>query len=246
MPFDVDRPGAYFADDDSNLPPANIVMVNRENGHAHLAYLLSSPVHKHSFARKRPLDFFAAVERGFTNRMGADKFFTGLILKNPAHTDWHVEWRRDQPYTLAELDDALFDRDKRFDPRVEVQWGAGRNVTTFDELRAVAYREVLKFKRSDGDLQQFTARLGDIANGINRQFKVPLAPSEIRATVRSVSKWTWRRFSDEGRSRWASRRGKFGMAKRWAGHVAESSTKPWEALGISRRTYYRRKTAGAA
>ena len=32
--------------------------------------------------------------------------------------------------------------------------------------------------------------------------------------------------------------------KRWAGHVAESTTKPWLAMGISRRTYYRRKAEG--
>jgi hypothetical protein len=31
------------------------------------------------------------------------------------------------------------------------------------------------------------------------------------------------------------------MTKRWAGHVAEFTTKPWEAMGISRRTYYSRK-----
>lgn len=38
-----------------------------------------------------------------------------------------------------------------------------------------------------------------------------------------------------------SRKGKAGNAVKWAGHVAESTTKPWEALGISRRTYYRQK-----
>jgi hypothetical protein len=36
-------------------------------------------------------------------------------------------------------------------------------------------------------------------------------------------------------------RGKRGNQKRWAGHKSERKAKPWEALGISRATYYCRK-----
>ena len=41
-----------------------MIMVNRENGHAHRAYRLETPVAKHSKARLKPLQFLAAVERG--------------------------------------------------------------------------------------------------------------------------------------------------------------------------------------
>ncbi len=241
MPFDVDHAGAYFADDDANLPPANVVMVNPMNGRAHLAYLLAKPVHKYDAARRDPINYYAAVERGFTRRLGADPFYVGLIQKNPVHADWAVEWRRDEPYTLDQLDDWLFERDKRFDPTAREQFGVGRNCTTFDELRAFAYREVLEFKSEGASLADFQKRLEAVALGINRQFQVPLPFSEIRATAKSVSKWTWGRFSPERFSKIQSHRGKIGMAKRWAGHVAESTTNPWEALGISRRTYYRKK-----
>jgi len=33
------------------------------------------------------------------------------------------------------------------------------------------------------------------------------------------------------------------MANRWADHESVSTAKPWEALGISERTHYRRKRA---
>ena len=132
MSFDYDRPGGYFADDDANLPPANVVMVNPMNGRAHLAYLLKTPVHKYDAARDKPRQYYAAVQRGMTNRMGADKQYTGLIAKNPAHGDWGVEWRRNDPYTLDELDGALFEVDKRFDTSTKgdpILYGFSRNVT---------------------------------------------------------------------------------------------------------------------
>lgn len=239
MLFDVDRPGAYFADQDANLPRANVVAVNRANGHAHLDYLLATPVARHQMARLKPLEYFAAVQRGFTNRLGADKHFVGLMVKNPLHSEWLVEWRRDEPYTLDELADWLFDHDTRFDPRPEAQFGAGRNVTTFDDLRAFSYREVLKFKRARRDVTAFAARLEAVAIGINHQFQRPMAYSEVRAIAKSVARWTWRRFSPEQFSEIQRSR----IARRWAGHTSVSSTMPWLDLGISRATWYRRQAA---
>jgi hypothetical protein len=183
---DVDRPGAYYADSDANLPPANIVMVKRENGHAHLSWLLASPVLKLDYGHKRPIDYYRAVQRGMTNRMDADKQFGGLMLKNPLHPDWLVDWRHDRPYTLDELNDWLFNSDKRFEPRAQAdtQWDAGRNIIIFDDLRAIAYREVRQFKRHSQNREQFRSRLAAIADGINLQFHTPLDAHEIRAIVR--------------------------------------------------------------
>jgi hypothetical protein len=56
--------------------------------------------------------------------------------------------------------------------------------------------------------------------------------SDIRATVKSVSKWTWARFSLEQFSRIQSER----VKSRWAGHKAS----PWVELGLSRASYYRK------
>ena len=84
----------------------------------------------------------------------------------------------------------------RPDATVETTFGAGRNCSVFDELRKIAYREVLGFKRS-GNLDTFRDRLERVALGINLQFPEALKLSEVRAIARSVARWTWRHFSHE-------------------------------------------------
>jgi hypothetical protein len=239
MTHDIDAAGAYFAHYDANLPPPNVIMVNQKNGHAHSAYLLANPVARHSASRLEPLRYFAAVERGVARRIGADRHYAGLIAKNPIHTDWRVEWRREDPYSLPELADWLFERDMRPDPTPETTFGAGRNVTVFDELRQIAYREVRQFKANGESIDAWRARCEKLALALNLQFPRAMVLSEVRAIAKSVAKWTWKHFSVERFSALQA----FRARKRWVGHVAESSTKPWEALGISRRSYYRKKAA---
>jgi hypothetical protein len=200
MLHDIDQPDATFAHADADVPQPNIIIMNPANGHAHSAYLLASPVARHRAATLAPLRFYAAVERGIARRIGADRHYAGLIAKNPLHTAWKVEWRRDQPYTLAELAEALHADNMRPDPTLPCTLGAGRNVMLFDELRGLAYREALKFKRADpgaSGLAAFRMRLNAIALGINRQFPLALPLSEIRAIGRSVAKWTWPRFTPQ-------------------------------------------------
>jgi hypothetical protein len=241
MPHDIDRPDAYFAHDDANLPPPNVIAINPENGHAHSAILLANPVARHSASRVEPLRFFAAVERGFARRLGADRRYTGLIAKNPLHPDWRVEWRREEPYTLPELADWLFQPDIAPDIGPEATHGAGRNCTIFEGLRRIAYREVRAFKRN-GSFYMFRARLEQLALDINIQFPEALGLVEVRAIAKSVAKWTWRNLSEEKLSALQRHRANI----RWNGHVSAEKTKPWEAHGISRRTWYRRKRRGTA
>ena len=243
MLHDCDRADAANAYGMAGVAEPNILMVNPANGHAHSAYLLSSPVARHPQARSHPLRFFAAIERGITRRVGADSAYAGLIAKNPLHPHWDVEWRRNEPYSLAELADGLSREDMR--PQYGRDSGAGRNVTLFDTLRTTAYREVMDFKRAGKSAAEYRQRLEAIALQINQQFAQPLPPSEVRSTLRSVVEWTWSKFSPLGFSVRQSARGKRGAMKRWEGHVAESTLKPWVARGISERTYYRRKKLGS-
>jgi hypothetical protein len=240
MPHDIDRADAYFAHRDGCLPQPNVIAINPDNGHGHSAILLATPVARHSASRVGPLRFFADVERGFARRLGADRRYPGLILKNPLHPGWRVEWRREEPYTLPELADWLFKRDLASDISPGTTLGAGRNCTVFDELRQIAYREVLAFKRN-GSLETFRSRLERVAIGINTQFPLALGMAEIRAIAKSVARWTWRHFSVEKFS--ALQRHRINI--RWRNHISAEKTKPWESLGISRATYYRRKRVGA-
>jgi hypothetical protein len=156
---------------------------------------------------------------------------------------------------LQELLDWLWKSDMAPERLVETT-GAGRNVVIFDHVREVAYREVLKFKRDGLDLDVFRRRCEEVAGQVNQQFvgyvcrkqdgsrnEGQLHQREIKSIAKSVARWAWRHFSLGKFSAIQSARGKRGNQKRWADHRAASKPKPWEGLGISRATYYRRKKA---
>jgi primase-like protein len=128
----------------------------------------------------------------------------------------------------------------RPDLTVETTLGVGRNCIVFNELRAIAYREVREFKRSRS-VDMFQARLEHVALGINLQFPQALKLGEVRAIAKSVARWTWRHFDDETFRARQSFLGKRANAKRWAGHVSSEKARPWVTEGISRATWYRRR-----
>jgi hypothetical protein len=252
MLHDIDRRGAYLAHEEANLPPPNAIIINPANGHGHSACLLANPVAKHDMARYEPLKYFAAIERGYRRRLGADRGYQGFIAKNPLHSYWEVEWRRVEPYTLEELESYLFFADMAPDPSLRETMGAGRNVILFDELRGYAYTEVRHYKRQGRTQEQFRKRIEDVGLQLNQQFETyksdgkggkvnvgPLPPHEVRSIAKSVSRWTWKHFTEEKFRNVQSKRGIAGNKKRWGGHVSANKTKPWEALGMSRATYYR-------
>jgi Replicase family/Primase C terminal 1 (PriCT-1) len=239
--FDVDRRGAELACREAILPQANLTMANPENGHAHIGFLLKFPVLNFAGSRSSPLHFYAAVERGIRRRLEADPGYSALVVKNPLHQSWRVIWGPSASYTLGDLESWLFEADTRPEPTVAEITGTGRNCTIFDDVRGVAYGEILKFKRAGGTLEAWRARCEALARGSNRQFQRPLPYSEVRSISKSIARWTWRRFSDAALSERQSILGKRGMASRWAGHLSAEETQPWKQDGISRATWYRRK-----
>jgi alpha-beta hydrolase superfamily lysophospholipase len=79
LSFDVDRDEAYRAAEDANLPAPTIISANPENGHALLSYLLDVPVHRFPSSSRRPIDYLADVQRGYTRRLEADRSFNGIV-----------------------------------------------------------------------------------------------------------------------------------------------------------------------
>ncbi|WP_205466205.1 primase C-terminal domain-containing protein, partial [Klebsiella pneumoniae] len=71
-------------------------------------------------------------------------------------------------------------------------YGLGRNVNLFEDLRQYAYRTVLNFKKIS-TLEKFENELLLKAQGLNTfcNPQNPLQYKEIKATVRSVARWTW-------------------------------------------------------
>jgi hypothetical protein len=90
--------------------------------------------------------------------------------------------------------------------------------------------------------------LQEKANELNRNldFTAPLSFAELRGIIKSVARFTWRNFSLERFSEIQSKRGIRGMASRWVGRTSLDESRPWEADGISRRTWFRRQKAASA
>jgi hypothetical protein len=212
--FDLDYPGGGMKWDDEGLDPPNWAAINGENAHAHLAYGLRTPVLVEGLnARDAPMRYLAAVESCMRERLEADPGFTGLITKNPAHPTWKVLRGTLHLYELRELAEKLGGVEK-YKPkgRAPEQIGLGRNVSLFDRLRLWSYKTVLKYK-AEGGLAGWNAWISSANNRaleFNGEFHYPLDSREVWWIAKSVSKWTWRNFSEAGRSEWASRKGRAG------------------------------------
>lgn len=234
--FDLDHDDSYFIPDERGCPDPHFISVNRLNGHAHVGYLLDQAVTKHEKSRRAPIELYEDVERGLSRRMGADPAYKGLLCKNPTHPHWETHWQAQRAYDLVRLADCLDKKDKKKSPGVVI--GFGRNCSIFDRLRKIAYSEVLAFKKEGRSEESFRQVMEGDALRINGRFAMPLMNAEARGIARSVSKWVWQRFSLKKFSEIQSKR----VSKRWEGKETLVKTMPWEAEGISRRTWYRRQT----
>lgn len=202
--FDVDQPLAAMAWDAAGLPPPTWTAQNPENGHAHIAYALSAPVAKSDAARLKPLRLLARIQHAMTDALSADKGYVGLITKTPNHESWRTTVWRPEPYSMDELRDYLPDNlelPRRIKKSEAI--GIGRNVSLFESLAAWSYRQRLNYT----DQQTwFTACLSH-AEALNT-FATPLEFNEIKATAKSVAKWTWTHITETGLRDWHSRKGR--------------------------------------
>lgn len=238
--FDIDAPVAALAWERANLPPPNWIAVNPDNSHAHCGYLLEVPVVTSPAGHDKPLRYAAAIENAYRLKLQADPGYAGLICKNPLHERWRNWFLHDHAYSLDELTEWVsLAKPAR---ATEENVGLGRNITLFDTLRSWAYSMVLIYKSANATPDLWFRALLHEAEGINSRFPTLLPYPEVRSLAKSVAKWTWRVFTQHAFSEIQRVR----ALKRWseAGSDSAEHTKPWELLGISRRTYYYRKKAG--
>jgi hypothetical protein len=239
---DIDRTGAADAWRTARLPPPNMAMTNPANGHAHLAWLLAVPVSGDPSAKS--FRFLAAIESAYRRRLNADAAFCMYgQVKNPLHADWHTlrifNTLRfaNAAYSLRELAAPLEPSEMKpatkRKPKRKRETGLSRNVTVFDELREFAYGVVLDFKAFD-DRDAYLDQLFDHAEKLNG-FRTPLPASALRSIVKSVAKWTWRKFSEKQFEKLQSWRANH----RWKDHVTAAERA--DAAGVSRATLYRQE-----
>src|SRR6478672_13149745 len=237
MVFDLDHTASYFQPEERHFLEPNFIAVNRKNGHAHVGYCLADPVSAGAKSSDKALSFFQDVERGIRKRLGGDPSYQGFLCKNPCHTNWEVDWQAVRPYDLHRLNDCLDKKDKIKPRKGHECDGFGRNCTLFNDLRKISYSEALKFKKDNRTFAEFAQFVEGASLALNLQFPVPLHVAEAKGVARSVAKWIWPRFDVEKFSRKQSLR----VSKRWEKVQTLVQQKPWEADGVSRATWYRRR-----
>jgi len=238
--FDLDYPAASIGWETANLPEPTIIAVNPANAHAHLFYGLQTPVSTSPNAREKPRRYAEAIARAMRAKLKADPGYAGYLAKNPFHPVWRTLWRSNL-YDLNYLAEwvALDDKAIRPDPDLS---HLKRNSTLFELLRRWAHRQVLAFKRAGRSFEQWQTYVLDQAEAINISAfpHDPLPYSEVKSTAKSVAKWAWAHFTEAAFSAIQAARGRKGGRPRTTARGGE----PWQTLGISRPTWYRRRKAG--
>ncbi|AZM57346.1 hypothetical protein DMA15_36310 [Streptomyces sp. WAC 01529] len=171
-------------------PVPNAVVENPVNGHAHAVWALEA-VTRTEYARRKPLAYAAAVTEGLRRALDGDAAYSGLMTKNPLHTDWSTEWLHGGLHTLGGLEEALdgymppsrWRETKRFRTNIT---GLGRNCSIFETARTWAYREV---RHHFGSPDTLHAAIHAEVNTRNAQFAEPLPAVEARGIANSIHRW---------------------------------------------------------
>jgi len=191
--LDIDCEAAALAWEEIGLPPT-ITVINPENTHAHLMYELKAPVSFSDKSRSKPRDYFKSVERGLIQTLGADTGYSGLMTKNPISDRWRVDYNNGQ-FSLGEIAEysGMCSSSKQ---RVKEEYCEGRNSSLFHAVRHWAYYQVKEYVI-------FEAWSGAVLDKCKKEndFTPALPYSEVKATAKSIAKWTWRHRHELGNNK---------------------------------------------
>lgn len=211
LAYDCDYAGALEFIGDNHLPVPNLAAINKKDGRSHLFYGLEAPVCTTQNGRDKPKQLLRALNYALNDSLKADDGYSQFISKNPLRNElWDVFEINKNLYSLNELHE-YFNLPSKTPYKAKII-GVGRNVTLFENARRWAYRQVLGY-RVTGNRKGFFAAVLEHCESFNTEnFPTPLAHVEVKATAKSISKWTWEkytaRWTDEEFSQVQSRRGK--------------------------------------
>ncbi|BAD95583.1 replication initiation protein [Rhodococcus opacus] len=213
--LDVDDDQAQWAARNADLPDPTVMTINPATEHAHLWWLLESPVYTLQAARQGPLRLYDRVNQGLiASVVGADQGYAQQLTQNPIHPHWTTVWGPSDPYSLKGLAKALGDRfpaPPDYGRKTQVRTETGRNVELFDRTREWAYREIRKqnypsitvWRQMVTDFTALTNFTLDANDGIG-----PMSRAEAEQIGKSVAHWTHRTFTAAEFSKIQARRGK--------------------------------------
>lgn len=201
--FDLDHSNALIWED-KGLPAPNLIVRNCQSGHSHLYYAIP-PVCTTESARSKPIAYMKAVYEALAVHLNADTdFHSGPVAKTPGHPWWLTHELHSHVYELGELADYV-------ELAMSSPWGKGpqldeishsRHCILFEHLRYYAY-SIVNRERKKGSFTTFTRLLESYAYNRNNfqrlGFSEDLPLSSLRATVKSVTRWTWDRYKGDSR-----------------------------------------------
>lgn len=206
--FDIDRPVCPDSIRNDNLAPEPTVFVrNPKNGHAHLFYLLKTPVHQNSHSSQKAVQFAAAVEYGLAIKLDADMGYIGLLAKNALHADWEVLHTVPQAYELHELAESVDTTALNTPLKERLNYGLSRNCSMFEEVSKWAYKAI---RQGWPDYNQWHKAVLSRTEMLNRQLEKPMEYAEYKHIAKSIAKWTHANFSKQGFSERQARVGALG------------------------------------
>lgn len=210
--YDIDRPtDPYEIRHDRLAPEPTIFVSNPKNRHAHLFYLLKTPVHQNANSSQKAIQFASAVDCGLAMKLDADLGYAGLLAKNALHRDWEVLYTVPTAYELHELAECVDTTLLNSLAKKPLEYGLGRNCIMFDDLRQWSYKAI---RQGYPVFEQWYNAVLQRAEMINARFEQPLAFNELKHIAKSVAKWTNQHFSAQGFIDWQSNNGKLsGIAR---------------------------------
>lgn len=223
----------------SGTPLPNLLIENPENGKAHLLFHLQTPIYTTDASRTKPIMYANAILKRLQTLFDADVGYSGLITKNPLSKEWRAYTLRSKPYSLNELAQNLdlSWKDAKKPILKDEAIGLGRNCYVFHMARHWAYVEIRKYRGST-----YTSWMDCVLShcqSLNNGLTDPMSYNEVKGIAKSISRYCWKKdaycyqeFIDR-----QTRKGKLGGRPK----TVTADGNPWDILGISRSTFYRKR-----
>ena len=215
MVFDLDYKKAILAHEKADVLTPSFYVVDKNKTTAHCCYVLENPVHRNEHSKQSPQRLFATIEEVYGERLKADPGYSGLIMKSPwFEQEHHFYAPEETPTTVNLWEMAEFidfgkynaqQAKKRATARataLEDAYSESRNVMVFDMLRKWAYSEIRNYWQTDYKQWEKACfeQIQRIWAGVSVKYDKshPYLISEMKASAKSVAKWTWKNTTQSG------------------------------------------------
>ena len=183
---------------EADMPPPQIIIRNKDNGHCQYFYELKMPVSTSDNSKQNIVFYLHAIRRAMTIQLNADSAYTHYISRNPFNANrQETFYSLVEPYSLDDLSKNL-DLTTRFSShKLEDFLGLGRNNDIFHTVRFDAY----SYKRECAKYEQLYSFVLSRCRGVNaEQFADDMLPdNECRYIAKSIARWTWDKYTGKSK-----------------------------------------------